>query len=43
MGTKCNSLTQQLQTVTFSPYIALLTLRDGKHKIHYNTELKIKI
>ena len=23
------------QTVTFSPYIALLTLRDGKHKVHY--------
>jgi len=31
IGTKCNSLTQQ--TVTFSPYIVLLTLRDGKHKI----------
>jgi len=31
LGTKCNNVTQQ--TVTFSPYIALLTLRDGKHKI----------
>jgi len=33
-GTKCNSLTQLLcYTVTLSPSITLLTLRDGKHKI----------
>jgi len=34
IGTKCNILTQLLcQTDTFSAYIALLTLRDGKHKV----------